>query len=93
MVPVDLNAFLYEMEQNLADFAAVLGHVDDEAKFRTAAAARATAIRHLMYSASEGETWTVHNLRQIQLILLPPYNNCSWITIAFFSELYILKIL
>ena len=56
MVPVDLNAFLYDMERNLADFAVALGHTDDEIRFRAAAAARAAAIMQLMYCPGEGNT-------------------------------------
>ena len=57
MVPIDLNAFLFDMENNLADFAAALGHHDDVIRFRAAAAERAAAIRHLMYCPTEGEKY------------------------------------
>lgn len=53
---MDLNAFLYGMESNLAAFAAALGLAADAASFQAAAAARAAAIEELMYCAEEGAT-------------------------------------
>ncbi len=54
IVPVDLNAFLYQMESNMADFAARLGHEEAAATFRTAAEARRTGIDELMHNRSAG---------------------------------------
>ena len=54
IVPVDLNAFLYQMESNVANFAARLGHKEAALTFRTAAEARQTAIKELMHDRSAG---------------------------------------
>lgn len=54
IIPVDLNAYLYGMEQNLAALATALGHADAAANYTQAAEARAAAIADLMYSPQAG---------------------------------------
>jgi len=54
IVPVDLNAFLYQMESNIADFASRLGHQEAAAAFWSAAEARRTAIDELMHDRLAG---------------------------------------
>ena len=50
IIPVELNAYLYDMERNLASFAKELGDAPAAARFSAAAAARAAAIRSLMWN-------------------------------------------
>ena len=54
IIPVELNAYLYDMERNMAAFANELGDASSAANFTAAAAARATAITTLMWNASAG---------------------------------------
>ena len=54
IVPVDLNAFMYQMESNMAAFAARLGHEEAAATFSTAVRARRAAIDELMHDRPAG---------------------------------------
>ena len=54
VVPADLNAYLYDMERNIAAFATALGDVANAKRFAAAADTRAAAIQDLMWDASTG---------------------------------------
>lgn len=55
IIPVDLNAFLYDMEVNIGDFAAALGDLCIARTFEAAAAARSEAIQTLMWDTATGQ--------------------------------------
>ncbi|PSC74959.1 putative trehalase [Micractinium conductrix] len=55
VVPADLNALLYQMECNIASFAAELGEDEVAARFRAAAAARLQAIDALLWDERGGQ--------------------------------------
>ena len=55
IVPADLNAYLYDMERNIASFARQLDNASLAAQYTTAAEKRAAAIQALMWDASAGE--------------------------------------
>lgn len=54
IVPVDLNAYLYQMERNVAAFAAELGQNDVAAEFASHAAKRKGAMQALMWNQTQG---------------------------------------
>ena len=54
IIPAELNAYLYQMENNIAGFADMMGNSTVAATFRESAAARKTAMNTLMYNATEG---------------------------------------
>ena len=55
VVPIDLNAFLFQMETNIAQFASVLGCMEVAARFRDLAARRRTAIDALAWDEEAGQ--------------------------------------
>lgn len=55
IIPAELNAYLYQMENNIADFADMMGNETEADSFREYAAARKVAMNTLMYNATEGE--------------------------------------
>ncbi|KAK9830761.1 hypothetical protein WJX74_005988 [Apatococcus lobatus] len=59
IIPVELNAYLYDMERNMAAFATELGNASAAASFTAAAAARATAITALMWNSSAGHWFSL----------------------------------
>ena len=54
IIPAELNAYLYQMENNIADFADMMGNTTVASSFRDYAAARKTAMNTLMYNATAG---------------------------------------
>ena len=54
IIPAELNAYLYQMETNIADLADQMGNSTLAASFRGFAAARKEAINTLMYSEAAG---------------------------------------
>mmetsp|Transcript_131 Transcript_131/g.260 ORF Transcript_131/g.260 Transcript_131/m.260 type:complete len:543 (+) Transcript_131:1-1629(+) len=54
VAPADLNAFLYQMERNIADIAAALGECGTAAEFEAAADRRRAAIHALMWDGERG---------------------------------------
>lgn len=54
-LPTDLNAFLYQMEQNMADFADLLGESEEASRFQAAAGARKEAINSLLWNQTSGQ--------------------------------------
>lgn len=54
MVPVDLNAYLYQMERNVAYFAKTLGQNEIAAEFAAHAGKRQAAMHALMWNATAG---------------------------------------
>ena len=54
IIPADLNAFLYQMESNVADLADQMGNSSLAESFRSYAAARKEAINTLMYNDTAG---------------------------------------
>jgi hypothetical protein len=54
IVPADLNAWLYQMEQNIAWAADILGDAAQSSTFQQAAAKRAAAIEALLWDDAEG---------------------------------------
>ncbi|PSC73401.1 putative trehalase [Micractinium conductrix] len=59
VIPADLNAFLMQMEENIADFAAELGCAEVEAQYRELAAERRDALNTLFW---DPETAQWHDL-------------------------------
>lgn len=57
IIPAELNAYLYQMENNIAGFADMMGNSTVAATFRDNAAARKTAMNTLMYNATEGRDY------------------------------------
>ncbi|KAK9830431.1 hypothetical protein WJX72_011737 [[Myrmecia] bisecta] len=57
IIPADLNAYLYDMERNLAAFAAELGDAAASASYAGYADVRRAAINDVMWDASAGH-WT-----------------------------------
>mmetsp|Transcript_3283 Transcript_3283/g.9510 ORF Transcript_3283/g.9510 Transcript_3283/m.9510 type:complete len:550 (-) Transcript_3283:20-1669(-) len=55
VVPVDLNAYLYDMEINIAKFAKVLKDTSTSTKFSEAAKTRAAGIQALMWDSKTGQ--------------------------------------
>ena len=55
IIPAELNAYLYQMESNVAELADHMGNSTLAANFRDFAAARKVAINTLMYSETEGQ--------------------------------------
>lgn len=55
IIPTELNAYLYQMENNIAEFADMLGNATVASSFRGYAAARKTAMNTLMYNATAGQ--------------------------------------
>nr|QOL01196.1 putative extracellular protein TR9_008 [Trebouxia lynnae] len=55
IIPAELNAYLYQMETNIADLADQMGNSTLAASFRGFAAARKEAINTLMYSEAAGK--------------------------------------
>lgn len=75
IIPVELNAYLYDMERNMAAFANELGDASAAANFTNAAAARAAAITSLMWNSSSGKGWPVirtHTISWLQCCLECP---------------------
>lgn len=62
IVPAELNAYLYQMENNIADFADMMGNGSVASNFRGYASARKTAMNTLMYNATEGNPCTFYLL-------------------------------
>ena len=55
IIPAELNAYLYQMENNIAAFADMMSNSSVASTFRSNAAARKTAMNMLMYNAEEGK--------------------------------------
>ncbi|KAH7352593.1 hypothetical protein KP509_19G053200 [Ceratopteris richardii] len=55
ILPVDLNAYMFQMERNIAYIAAVLGNQSIATKFRKAAKARQLAINSIMWDDEAGQ--------------------------------------
>ena len=51
IVPVDLNCFLYRMEDTMAQLFAIVGNTDAANKYRTAASARESAISAVLWDS------------------------------------------
>lgn len=54
IIPAELNAYLYQMESNIAELADEMGNSTLAASFRDFAAARKEAINTLMYNETAG---------------------------------------
>lgn len=54
IIPAELNAYLYQMESNIAELADEMGNGTLAASFRDFAAARKQAINSLMYNETAG---------------------------------------
>lgn len=54
IIPAELNAYLYQMEINVADMADMMGNGSLATSFRGYAASRKVAINALMYSQTAG---------------------------------------
>jgi alpha,alpha-trehalase len=54
VIPVELNAYLYQMENDIARFATILGNTSIATEFQGYAANRKEAINTLMYNATAG---------------------------------------
>jgi len=65
IIPAELNAYLYQMEINVADMADLMGNGSLATSFRGYAAARKVAINALMYKQTAGQhlqgLWRLHN--------------------------------
>lgn len=60
IIPAELNAYLYQMENNIADLADQMGNDTLASDFRGFAAARKEAINTLMYNETAGGIKTQH---------------------------------
>lgn len=56
IIPAELNAYLYQMENNVAQLADQMGNSSLASSFTGYAAARKAAINALMYNETAGET-------------------------------------
>ena len=55
IIPAELNAYLYQMESNVAELADEMSNASLATSFRSYAAARKEAMNTLMYNATAGE--------------------------------------
>lgn len=64
IIPVDLNAYLFQMEKNIEYFAKILGNHTVEARFAIAAKDRQRAIQRILWSRNKGQwfdAWLSHD--------------------------------
>lgn len=55
IIPVDLNAFLFQMEKNVEYFASILGNQTIQTQFASAASDRQRAIQRILWSRKRGQ--------------------------------------
>lgn len=64
IIPVDLNAYLFQMEKNIESFAKILGNHIVEARFAIAAKDRQRAIQRIHWNRKKGQwfdAWLFHD--------------------------------
>ena len=67
IIPAELNAYLYQMEGNVAQLAVLMGNSSLASSFTGYAAARKEAINALMYNETAGETsWPAPSFRSFR---------------------------